>query len=144
MATPSRAYAMTMLVETAVERYRFVCGRCGHRWTADYDVQYVSDDVGATFAFYRLDGVPVPTSAGEEIICANCGATGVAVIPEGRRDSPPARLDSDEPRQSVTTTASQRRASVPHLPAVSAALLLQTRRRRPCRSVRDRSHGPAL
>jgi len=47
---------MTMLVETAVERYRFVCG---HSWTADYDVQYVSDDVGATFAFYRLDGVPV-------------------------------------------------------------------------------------
>lgn len=51
--------AMTMLIETAVERYRFVCGRCGHTWTADYDVQYVSDDVGATFAFYRLDGVPV-------------------------------------------------------------------------------------
>jgi hypothetical protein len=50
---------MTMLIETAVERYRFVCGRCAHSWTADYDVQYVSDDVGATFAFYRLDGIPV-------------------------------------------------------------------------------------
>ena len=112
---------MTMLGETAVERYRFVCGRCGHRWMANYDVQYVSDDVGAMFAFYRLDGVPVPAPVGEEIICPKCGATGVAVIPEGRRDSPPARLDSDEPRQRVTTTASQRRASLPHLPAVSTA-----------------------
>jgi ribosomal protein S27AE len=80
---------MTMLVETAVERYRFVCGRCGHTWTADYDVQYVSDDVGATFAFYRLDGVPVPASTNGDIPCPNCGAMGVAVIPEGRRDSPP-------------------------------------------------------
>jgi ribosomal protein S27AE len=112
---------MTMLIETAVERYRFVCGRCGHRWTADYDVQYVSDDVGATFAFYRLDGVPVPAPTGEEVICPNCGAASVAVIPEGRRDSLSARLDSDEPRQRVTTTASQRRASVPHLAAVNTA-----------------------
>jgi ribosomal protein S27AE len=110
---------MTMLVETAVERYRFVCGRCGHTWTADYDVQYVSDDVGATFAFYRLDGVPVPAPTSGDIPCPNCGATGIAVIPEGRRDSPPARLDGDEPRQRVTTTSERRRASVPHLPAVS-------------------------
>ena len=79
---------MTMLVETAVERCRFVCGRCGHTWTADYDVQYVSDDVGATFAFYRLDGMPVPPPTGDEIICPNCGAMGVRAIPEGRRDSP--------------------------------------------------------
>lgn len=43
---------------------------------------------------------------------------GLAVIPEGRRDSPPARLDSDEPYQRVTTTPEQRRASVPHLPAI--------------------------
>jgi ribosomal protein S27AE len=108
----------TMLVETAIERYRFTCGRCGHTWTADYDVQYVSDDVGATFAFYRLDGVPVPAPIGDEIICPNCGAMGVAVIPEGRRVSSPADLQSDEPRQRVTTTTEQRRASVPHLPAV--------------------------
>jgi ribosomal protein S27AE len=107
---------MTMLVETAVERYRFICGRCGYTWTADYDVQYVSDDVGATFAFYRLDGVPVPAPTSGELICPNCGAMGVAVIPEGRRDSPPADLGGDAPRQRVTTTAEQRRASVPHLP----------------------------
>jgi ribosomal protein S27AE len=106
-----------MLVETAVERYRFVCGRCGYTWTADYDVQYVSDDVGATFAFYRLDGVPVPSPARDEIVCPNCGATGVAVIPEGRRDSPAARLDSDEPRDRVTTTPEQRRLSRPKLAA---------------------------
>jgi ribosomal protein S27AE len=109
---------MTMLVETAVERYRFICGRCGYTWTADYDVQYVSDDVGATFAFYRLDGVSVPAPTGDEVICPNCGAMGVAVIPEGRRDSPPADLHSDVPRQRVMTTAEQRRASVPHLPGV--------------------------
>ena len=110
--------AMTMLIETAVERYRFVCGRCGHTWTADYDVQYVSDDVGATFAFYRLDGVPVLPPAGDEIICPSCGTMGVRAIPEGRRDSPPARLDSDHPRRRVTTSPEQRRASVPHLSAV--------------------------
>lgn len=109
---------MTMLIETAVERYRFVCGRCGHSWTADYDVQYVSDDVGATFAFYRLDGIPVLPPTGDEIICPNCGAMGVRAIPEGRRDSPPARLDSDQPRRRVTTSPEQRRASVPHLSAV--------------------------
>jgi hypothetical protein len=109
---------MTMLVETAVERYRFVCGVCAYTWTADYDVQYVSDDIGTTFAFYRLDGVPVPSPIGQEIICPNCGAMGVAMIPEGRRDSPPARLDSDEPRQRLTTTSEQRRASLPHLSAV--------------------------
>ncbi|MCO5995718.1 hypothetical protein [Actinoallomurus rhizosphaericola] len=109
---------MTMLADVAVERYRFVCGRCGRTWTADYDVQYVTDDVGATFAFYRLDGVPVPPPTGGEVTCPNCGAMGVAVIPEGRRDSPPARLDSDEPRERVTTTAEQRRASVPHLPGL--------------------------
>ncbi|GAB3979677.1 hypothetical protein GCM10029978_075690 [Actinoallomurus acanthiterrae] len=89
--------AMTMLVDVAVERYRFVCGRCGRDWTADDDVQYVSDDVGAVFAFYRLDGVPVQPPTGGEVTCPNCGAMGVAVIPEGHRDSPPARLDSDEP-----------------------------------------------
>jgi hypothetical protein len=111
---------MTMLVETAVERYRFVCGRCGHTWTADYDVQYLSDDVGATFAFYRLDGVPVPAPTAGEITCRNCGAMDVAVIPEGRRDSPPADLCGDAPRQRVTTTTEQRRASVPHLPATRA------------------------
>jgi ribosomal protein S27AE len=109
---------MTMLVETAVERYKFVCGRCGYTWTADYDVQYLRDDVGATIAFYRLDGVPVPPPTSGEITCPNCGTMGVAVIPEARRDSPPAHLDSDEPRQRVSTTPDQRRASVPHLPAV--------------------------
>ncbi|GAA4507640.1 hypothetical protein GCM10023191_066330 [Actinoallomurus oryzae] len=109
---------MTMLVDVAVERYRFVCGRCGRTWTADYDVQYVSDDVGAIFAFYRLDGVPVPPPTGGEVTCPNCGAMGVAVIPEGRRDSSPARLDSDEPRLRVTTTDEQRRAAAPHLSAV--------------------------
>lgn len=109
-----------MLVETAVERHDFVCGRCGYAWTADYDVQYVSDDVGATFAFYRLDGVPVPAPTGGEITCPNCGAMSVAVVPDGRRDSSPACLHSDEPRRRVTTTPEQRRASVPHLPAVSA------------------------
>ncbi|MET8139978.1 hypothetical protein ABZU32_06675 [Sphaerisporangium sp. NPDC005288] len=109
---------MTMLVEVAVERYRFVCGRCGHTWTADYDVQYVSDDVGATFAFYRLDGVPVLPPTGDEIICPNCGTMGVRAIIEGRRDSLPALLDSDQPRRRVTTSPEQRRASVPHLPAV--------------------------
>jgi ribosomal protein S27AE len=106
-----------MLVEVAVERYRFVCGRCGYTWTADYDVQYVSDDVGATFAFYRLDGVPVPSPIRDEIVCPNCGAVGVAVIPEGRRDSPAARLDSDESRERVTTTPEQRRDSRPKLAA---------------------------
>ncbi|GII62824.1 hypothetical protein Skr01_29090 [Sphaerisporangium krabiense] len=108
---------MAMLVEIAVERYRFVCGRCGHTWTADYDVQYVSDDLGEVFAFYRLDGVPVLAPTGDEIICPNCGAMGVRAILEGRRDSPPARLDTDQPRQRVTTSPEQRRASVPHLPA---------------------------
>ncbi|GAA0349786.1 hypothetical protein GCM10010151_44350 [Actinoallomurus spadix] len=56
---------MAMLADVAVERYRSVRGRCGHTWTADYDVQYVTDDVGATFAFYRLDGVPVPPRRGD-------------------------------------------------------------------------------
>jgi ribosomal protein S27AE len=112
---------MTMLTEVSVERYKFVCGRCGYTWTADYDVQYVTDDVGATFAFYRLDGVPVLPPTSGEIICPSCGAVDSAVIPEGRRDSSPARLGSDEPRRRVTTTSEQRRASVPHLPAVISA-----------------------
>jgi ribosomal protein S27AE len=109
---------MTMLIEFAVERFRFVCGRCGHSWTADYDVQYVMDDVGATFAFYRLDGVPVEPPTSGDVTCPRCGAAGVAVIPSGRRDSPPARLDSDEPRRRVDTTAEERRAAVPHLPSL--------------------------
>ncbi|GAA4612889.1 hypothetical protein GCM10023195_55520 [Actinoallomurus liliacearum] len=80
---------MTMLIETAVEGYRFVCGSCGHTWMADYDIQYVSDDVGATFGFYRLDGVPVPAPTAGDIPCTNCGAVGVAMIPEGRCEAPP-------------------------------------------------------
>jgi hypothetical protein len=52
---------------------------------------------GETFAFYRLDGVPVPAPTGGDVICSNCGAANVAVILVARRDSPPARLDSDEP-----------------------------------------------
>ncbi|MEV5704895.1 hypothetical protein [Actinoallomurus sp. NPDC052274] len=110
-----------MLVDVAVERFRFVCGRCGHRWITDYDVQYVQDDVGTTFAFYRLDGVPVEPPTGGEVTCPRCGAAGVAVIPSGRRDSPPARLESGEPRQRVQTTAEERRAAVPHLPALVRA-----------------------
>jgi hypothetical protein len=72
----------------------------------------------ATFAFYRLDGIPVLPPTGDEIICPNCGAMSVRAVPEGRRDSPPARLDSDQPRRRVTTSPAQRRASVPHLSAV--------------------------
>jgi hypothetical protein len=107
-----------MLTDVAVERYEFICRRCGYNWTADYDVQYVMDIDGETFAFYRLDGVPVPAPTGGDVICSNCGAANVAVILVARRDSPPARLDSDEPRQRVTTTAAQRRDAAPHLPAV--------------------------
>jgi ribosomal protein S27AE len=107
-----------MLVETAVERYKFVCGRCGYAWTADFDVQYVTDADGDTFAFYRLDGTPTPSPTGGEILCPNCGAGKLAVLPLARRDSPAARLDGDEPRQHVTTTAEQRRTRVPHLTAL--------------------------
>ncbi|MDN3358125.1 hypothetical protein [Actinomadura sp. DC4] len=109
---------MTMLVETAVERYRFVCGRCGQTRTADYDVQYVSDDVGATFAFYRLDGVPVLPPPVTRSSVPPAAPWESAPSPKDAATVRPARLDSDQPRRRVTTSPEQRRASAPHLSAV--------------------------
>jgi predicted RNA-binding Zn-ribbon protein involved in translation (DUF1610 family) len=104
-----------MIVEIAVERYRFECANCGNVWSADYDVQYLQDADGGVFAFYRLDGVPVPSPAEDDVLCPVCGHGRVFRGLEARRDVPIASLDSDEPRHEVAETPEERRASVPHL-----------------------------
>ncbi|HEY0449170.1 hypothetical protein [Actinophytocola sp.] len=106
-----------MIVEIAVERYRFSCANCGHTWTADYDVQFLEDNEGDVWAYYRLDGVPVLNPAFDDILCPVCGRNRVFRELVARRDVPVAAEDKDEPRQKVTADADTRRATVPHLPA---------------------------
>ena len=50
-----------MIIESAIERYRFDCHSCGHSWVDDYTVQYVEDSEGSLWSFYRLEGTPVPS-----------------------------------------------------------------------------------
>lgn len=108
-----------MLREIAVERYSFHCPWCRRAWTADYDVQYVTDDGdGTCWAFYRHNGVPVenPCDA-EQILCPGCGHTHVTVDLVARRDVPLADLGSEQPRHRVTSAGAERRAAAPPLPA---------------------------
>jgi hypothetical protein len=105
-----------VIVEIAVERYRFECGNCGHTWTADYDVVYLEDHEDV-WAFYRLDGIPVPSPAADDILCPVCRHGQVVVRLIARRDVPVASMDRDEPRQKMTSTPEERRAAAPPLPA---------------------------
>jgi hypothetical protein len=107
-----------MIVEVAVERYSFECGNCGHTWTADYDVLYLEDHEDV-WSFYRLDGFPVPSPAADDILCPVCRHGQVVVRLIARRDVPLVSPDGDEPRQQVTSTAEERRADAPPLPATS-------------------------
>ena len=104
-----------MIIEIAVERYSFECANCGHSWSADYDVQYLQHTDGAVFAFYRLDGVPVPSPAEDDLLCPVCRHGRVIRELVARRDIPIASLDSDEPRHEVAATAEERRQSAPLL-----------------------------
>jgi hypothetical protein len=106
-----------VIVEVAVERYRFRCRNCGHTWTADYDVQYLRDYEGDEWAFYRLDGVPVPAPALGDHLCPVCGHGNVFVELIARRDVPVASLGSDEPRNKVTESREARRNAAPRLAA---------------------------
>jgi hypothetical protein len=90
-----------VIVELAVERYQFTCRNCGHTWTADYDVQHLQDNTGDTWAFYRLDGVPVLKPAEDLHLCPVCAHSSVFVDLIARRDVPLASLDSDQPRTNV-------------------------------------------
>jgi hypothetical protein len=111
-----------VIVETAVERYRFECANCGRTWNADYDVQYVQDHEGGVWSFYRLNGVPVRSPVGDDLLCAACHHGRILVRLIARRDAPAASLDRDDPRQQVTTTPDERRASAPALPATPGDL----------------------
>jgi ribosomal protein S27AE len=90
-----------VIVELAVERYQFTCRNCGHTWSADYDVQYLQDNTGDTWAFYRLDGAPVLAPPEDLHLCPVCGHGSVFVDLIARRDIPLASLDSDQPRTKV-------------------------------------------
>jgi hypothetical protein len=90
-----------MIVELAVERYQFTCRNCGHTWTARYDVQYLRDNTGDTWAFYQLDGAPVLAPPEDVHLCPVCKHSNVFVDLIARRDIPLASLDSDRPRTKV-------------------------------------------
>jgi len=106
-----------MITGFAVERYQFGCSWCGARWIKDYDVQYLEDASGDTWAFYWLDGRPtLAPTAGEEL-CPRCHRPARWVTLIARRDVPLASLESDQSRVRVTTTPAQRRAVAPHLDA---------------------------
>jgi Zn finger protein HypA/HybF involved in hydrogenase expression len=105
-----------MIIESAIERYRFECRNCGHTWADDYTVQYVEDSEGSLWSFYRLEGIPVISPTAHDLICPQCHHTQVAEDLVGRREVPLASLERDEPRQQVTGTREQRRESAPELP----------------------------
>jgi hypothetical protein len=93
-----------VIVEIAVERYGFTCRNCGHSWAGDYDVHYLRDYDGDLWAFYRLDGVPVPAPASDDHLCPVCGHAGVLVELISRRDVPLASLGGNEPRTRAAET----------------------------------------
>lgn len=105
-----------MIIESAIERYRFDCHSCGHSWADDYTVQYVEDSEGSLWSFYRLEGTPVPSPSAHDLICPQCHHARVSEDLVGRREVPLASLNRDEPRQPVTNTREQRRESAPDLP----------------------------
>ncbi|USX53784.1 hypothetical protein [Lentzea sp. HUAS12] len=102
-----------MIVEIAVERYSFECAHCGHTWSADYDVQHLHDADDAVFAFYRLDGVPVPPPAEEDLLCPVCRHGRVLRTLVTRRQVPVASVGSTEPSREVITTPEERRTPPP-------------------------------
>lgn len=70
-----------MIVETAVESYRFTCARCGARWTASYEVRQVADDGGAIDSLYRFHGAPCEAPVGGNVACPVCRCTQVRKDP---------------------------------------------------------------
>ena len=105
-----------MIIESAIERYRFQCRNCGHSWADDYAVQYVEDSEGSVWSYYRVGGAPVLSPAADRLICPVCHHGQVSVDLIGRSEVPLASLDKDEPRQPVTSTREQRREAAPELP----------------------------
>lgn len=70
-----------MIVETAVESYRFTCARCAARWTASYEVRQVTDDGGAIDSLYRFRGAPCEAPIGGNVACPACRCTQVRKDP---------------------------------------------------------------
>jgi transcription elongation factor Elf1 len=64
-----------MLQEMSVDRFRFSCPHCGHRWLADYELRHVEDGHGEAWDCYSRDGhrVTAPTARGV-VCCTGCGA----------------------------------------------------------------------
>lgn len=74
-----------MIVETAVESYRFTCARCGARWTDNYQVSQVDDD-GVVESLYRYHGAPCEAPVAGNVACPNCRSTHVRKDPVYRQE----------------------------------------------------------
>ncbi len=66
-----------MLVEAAVERYRFTCVRCDTWWDDDYEVRVYTDVEGTEFAYYRHGGGLCEAPRAADTLCrvCQCGPT---------------------------------------------------------------------
>jgi DNA-directed RNA polymerase subunit RPC12/RpoP len=72
-----------------IERLRFTCTRCGHRWISDFDVRTVEGDDGRTVDYFAFNGVltTAPTAPGAAT-CPVCGSRRIQVRLIARRAVP--------------------------------------------------------
>jgi hypothetical protein len=72
-----------------IERFRFTCTRCGHRWIGDFDVRTVEGDDGRTVDYFAFNGflTTAPTTPGVST-CAVCGSRRIQVRLIARRTVP--------------------------------------------------------
>lgn len=78
-----------MVIETAVELYRFTCAWCGRVWTAHYHVQEFTGHDGESWSLHRHGGLPCEAPAAAATICTTCHRAPVQVTLLSRRDAPP-------------------------------------------------------
>lgn len=70
----------SVMVEAAVERYRFTCVRCDGWWDDDYEVRVYADVEGTEFRYYRYAGRPCEAPLAADTLCPDCHCGPVCVM----------------------------------------------------------------
>lgn len=110
-----------MVIETAVEWYRFTCMRCATGWRTRYTVRHVINAAGVARSFYRHGGVPCEQPVAAEPVCPTCHRSGLRVelVSHTVIDTVP-RIDQAPPQRDRVSGDGTRTTVPPSAPERSA------------------------
>lgn len=69
------------VVTTTTERFSFVCRRCRHEWTSEYQIRRWADSSGDDYTACSIAGLPVVPPWSGIVDCPACGGYRVALMP---------------------------------------------------------------